>query len=114
MQSKANKIGDDGLTNKEREKLRKYELKIKDIMGKDLKLLLNAIIYELEYRSNHRMLQIELQFDDLIKLIDILKITQDMSSNDDITNTDTNNSTKKPINDDEVTTLIDDVLSSKK
>jgi len=61
------------LEHKEGRMKRQYEANVKDPNGKELLLLLDAVVRELEYRTSHSMLSIELEQVDL-HLLDRLLI----------------------------------------
>jgi len=65
------------LTEGELELKRQYEAHVKDPNGKELLLLLEALVREISYRSNHNMLSIELKDIDLVTL---LKLSNDVQN----------------------------------
>ena len=63
----------DGLAEQEEDRVkRQYEASVKDPNGKELLLLLDAVVRELSYRTKHNMLQIELESIDLTLLDQLL------------------------------------------
>jgi len=65
---------------------RQYEASVKDPNGKDLLLLLDAVVRELSYRTRHNMLQIELESVDLNLLDQLLRDVQELVPMEPVTN----------------------------
>lgn len=74
-------IGNDGLNTSERDLLRQYEANVKDPNGKQLLLLLDALIRELHYRKSMKMLSIELNSFDIERCHQLLVSVEDLISN---------------------------------
>ena len=81
---------------------RQYEANVKDPNGKELLLLLDAVVRELSYRTQHNMLQIELESVDLHLLDRLLLDVRDLmptAAADDEADAENLNETQPPPDD---------------